>query len=103
MAGTSAQPQPKHLTSRHVRVPTHMASWVQLIFEDINVDRNEHIKVGHGGLRRAFAKGQRVSKQANYQHSYPNVMPDINRRMASFVRFDSFLQLGSSPALNSFW
>lgn len=54
----SDRPQPKHLTSRHARVPTHMASWVQLIFEDINVDRNERIKVGHGGLRRAYAKGQ---------------------------------------------
>lgn len=100
MAGTSAHPQPKRLTSRHARVPTHMASWVQLIFEDINVDR---MKVGHGGLQRAYAKGQCVSKQANYEHSYPDVMLDINRRMASFVRFDSFLQLGSSPALNSFW
>ncbi len=35
-----------------------MASCVQLIFEDINVDRNERLKVGHEGLGRAYAKGQ---------------------------------------------
>jgi len=29
------------------------------------------MKVGHGGLQRAYAKGQCVSKQANYKHSYP--------------------------------
>lgn len=58
VAGMSDHPQPERLTRRHTRVPARMASWVQLIFEDINVDSNERIKVGHGGLRRAYAEGQ---------------------------------------------